>query len=191
MHKKLLKKMGLTPEIMIQRHSEGDSFSEEWSRAFLPLLSQCEKENIVIFSFGSEDIKILKKTLSGNLDKKISFIDLSQYFHVIHFGQMGILNGLGVSFTHDFSSFMDVKALYLIHQVFSLCATVEDSRNLQLSLQLHKMYLQSVELEHKEKLKKYLSLALNHPPTKYFFDKALEIAEEMVEEGFFSPPSWS
>lgn len=181
MHKKLLDKMGISPELMQARHREGDNFLTQWEQAVLPLLE--EEKPTVFLSYGTEDGKILKKLIPSG--KKVQFIDVSGHFSIFNFGQMALLNGLGVEFTHDFSSDMDVKALFLIYQVFSQCKTVEDSRNLQLALQLHKMLLYSTQEEDKEKLKIYLSFLLKQGKNQILFQNALDMAKESVDNGNF------
>lgn len=183
MHKKLLDKMGISTDLMVQRHSQGKSFEEAWEESFLPLL-QGEKP-VVLLSYGTEDRKILQKALSPSQEKKVQFIDVSGHYDIFNFGQMALLNGMGVTFTHEFSSAMDVRALYLIHQVFSHCDSQEDSRNLQLALQLHKMYLLSQEPEDQKKLQKYLSLVLQQSRSKELFELTIALASDMVESGVF------
>lgn len=185
MHKKLLTKMGITPEEMVHRHQKGQSFPQEWDRVLSPLLDNSPKQHIAMLSFGTEDEKILQKALSPAQKEKVLFVDLSQHYAIFNFGQMALLNGMGVTFTHDFSSAMDVKALYLIHRVFSRCVTMEDSRNLQLSLQLHKMYLLCENPEEKAKLYQYFQRTLAESETEGLFRYATELASTLVEEGLF------
>ncbi|MFI3254763.1 MAG: hypothetical protein R3Y63_10570 [Eubacteriales bacterium] len=184
-HKKLLEKMGISPEIIYERHKYGVTFLEEWNRVLIPMMEQMEEENktLVLLSFGTEDGKIFRKLFPPNHPVKL--VDVSGYFHIFHFGQMALLNGMGVTFTHDFSSAMDVRALFLIYEVFSTCETVEDSRNLQLALQLNKMYQQCLSPIDQEKLRIYLSLLEENPKTKAAFDLAISMAQEMVEADFF------
>ncbi len=186
MHKKLLDKMGISSELMIERHSHGQSFVQAWETAFTPLLEG--EKPVVLLSYGTEDRKILQKALSPSQEKRVQFIDVSGHYAIFNFGQMALLNGMGVTFTHEFSSAMDVRALYLIHQVFSHCHSQEDSRNLQLALQLHKMCLLSQDLEDKEKLEKYLSLVLANPRTQQLFHHAITLASDMVASGVFDHP---
>lgn len=186
MHKKLLEKMGISPETMQERHKEGATFLEEWHRVVLPLMEYHQDKTFAFLSYGSEDGKILKKLFTPAQMKKVKFVDVSGHYAIFNFGQMALLNGMGVTFTHDFSSDMDVKALCLIYQVFAQCNTVEESRNLQLALQLHKMQLLSPEEQDKIKLGLYLSYLLENPDIKELFQNALNYAEKVVEEGHFS-----
>lgn len=185
MHKKLLVKMGISPEIMQQRHKEGATFLEEWQGVMVPLMEQYPQKTFVFLSYGTEDGKILKKLFTPTQLKKTKFIDVSGHYAIFNFGQMPLLNGLGVTFTHDFSSDMDVKALCLIYQVFAQCKTVEDSRNLQLALQLHKMQLQSQQEEDEKKLALYLSFLLENKEINQLFQNAVSYAKELVEGGHF------
>ncbi len=184
MHRKLLIKMGISPELMQERHSKGQNFLTVWQEVLVPILENTDKQ-VVFLSFGTEDGKILRKLFPGKSGKKVQMVDVSTHFSIFNFGQMALLNGLGVSFTHDFSSAMDVRALSLIYQVFSHGETIEDSRNLQLSLQLHKMYLHSQNQEDKDKLSLYLSLLLQEEKTKLLFQNAVHLAKTMVEQGHF------
>ncbi len=186
MHKKLLVKMGISPEEMQARHLYGKTFLEEWGETLIPMVEGAEEKYCVFLSYGTEDGKILKKLFAPNQQRKVKFIDVSGHFEIFNFGQMAILNGLGVTFTHDFSSDMDVKALFLIYEVFSTCVTVDDSRNLQLALQFHKMFLQAQAEEDKQKLSYYLSYLLAEEKNRILFDNAVALAKGKVAEGYFS-----
>lgn len=185
MHKKLLVKMGISQEIMQQRHAEGATFLEEWDRVMVPLMEENKDKTFVFLSYGTEDCKILKKLFTANQAKRVKFVDVSGHYAIFNFGQMALLNGLGVTFTHDFSSDMDVKALCLIYKVFAQCKTVEDSRNLQLALQLRKMQHHSPIEEDQEKLGIYLSYLLENPTIHNLFQNAVTCAKEMVDDGHF------
>lgn len=183
MHKKLLLKMGISPDIMQNRHKNGATFLEEWERVMLPMFQENPDKTFVFLSYGTEDAKILKKLFTPSQLKQIQLIDVSGHYAIFNFGQMALLNGLGVTFTHDFSSDMDVKALCLIYEVFAQCQTVGDSRNLQLALQVHKMQLQSPEVEDQKKLEIYLSYLRNDPHIDKLFLNAVRFAQELVEAG--------
>lgn len=183
MHKKLLAKMGISPEIMQKRHKNGSTFLEEWQRVMLPLFQKYPEKTFVFLSYGTEDGKILKKLFTPTELKRVKLVDVSGHYAIFNFGQMALLNGLGVTFTHDFSSDMDVKALVLIYQVFAQCQTVEDSRNLQLALQLRKMKIQSPEEEDQKKLDLYLSYLKNDPYINELFENAVGFAQELAEAG--------
>lgn len=179
--------MNITPEEMQNRHWYGSTFMEEWEDTLVPILDKFSHQTAVFLSFGTEDGKILRELFSPTQLQKTKFIDVSGHYHIFNFGQMALLNGLGVTFTHDFSSDMDVKALYLIYDIFRHCKTVEDSRNLQLALQLRKMMLYSQEEKDKEKLEYYLSILLREERTRFLFENAIAFAEEMVKDGYFIP----
>lgn len=190
MHKKLLVKMGISPELMQSRHRSGATFLEEWQRVMLPLFQKYPDKTFVFLSYGTEDAKILKKLFTPSQLKRIQLIDVSGHYAIFNFGQMALLNGLGVTFTHDFSSDMDVKALCLIYQVFAQCYTVEDSRNLQLALQVHKMQLQSPDEEDRKKLEIYLSYLRNDLHIDKLFQNAVGFAQELAEAGQLDEKSY-
>lgn len=184
-HRKLLEKQGLTKEILLERHKKGCTMLEEFKTHLAPALKECQKENkvLVFVYFGREDGEILKQLFKKSQWKDIRFIDFTQLYFIAQLGQEAILNGLGVNFTHTFSSAMDVKALHIITEVFSLAKTVEESKNLQNAILVSKMIAGS---ENPERLRKYQQLFLNNQPTKDLFDEALSIVKKYEESNFFT-----
>lgn len=184
-HRKLLEKQGLTKEILLERHKKGCTMLEEFENHLAPALKQCQEENkvLVFVYFGREDGEILKQLFKKSQWKDIRFIDFTQLYFIAQLGQEAILNGLGVKFIHTFSSAMDVKALHIITEVFSLAKTVEDSKNLQNAILVSKMIAGS---ENPTRLLQYQALFLNNPATKELFEEALGIVKKYEESNFFN-----
>lgn len=184
-HRKLLEKQGLTKEILLQRHKSGSTMREEFNTHLRPALIECQQENktLIFVYFGREDGEILKQLFKKSQWKDIRFVDFTQLYFIAQLGQEAILNGLGVNFTHTFSSAMDVKALHIIAEVFSLAKTVEDSKNLQNAILVSKMIAGS---ENPQRLKKYQALFLKNPATKTLFQDALNIVKKYEESNFFT-----
>lgn len=183
-HKKLLDKQGVTKETLLERHKEGVTMYDEFNHNIAPLFARSQEENVplIFLYFGREDGVILQQLFTEEECSHIGFVDFTALFHITQLGQEAILKGLGVKFLHTFDSAMDVKALYLILEVFRLAKTIEDSKNLQNAILIHKMYSNS---SNPERIRKYQNLILAHDRTKELFYNALDIVEQFEKDGYF------
>ncbi len=188
--KKFLDKLEVSEATLLQRHSFGRGFIEDLQAEMLPILQhiQSQGKRPVFLYFGSEDGKILQRTFGEMLGEgeaeTFLYRDVTQHYHISNFGQMALLNGLGVEFFHDFSPDMDVLALRLIYQVFSQAKTVEESLNLLVAIQFQKMV---ALCEMPERLEYYHDLFLSHWENQEMYHKARELGQAFREE--FMPQS--
>lgn len=184
-HKKLMEKQGLTMDTLKERHKEGKTMLEEYKDHLLPLLEESKSNNkaLAFVYFGREDGEILKQLFPKTQWRYIYFLDFTQIYLISQLGQEAILKGLGMEFTHTFSSAMDVKALHLIVEVFKLAKTVEDTKNLQNAILVNKMISAS---QNPERVRIYQRLFLNHPRTKELYEEAQSIVRKYEAMNYFS-----
>lgn len=183
--KKFLEKLEISQGTLEERHSRGRDFVADGARALLPVVEQIESQGKrpIFFYFGSEDGKILRllfrDLLGDGAEDRFGYEDITARYSITNIGQMSLLHGLGVEFTHDFSSDMDVRALRLIYQVFSQAQTVQEAKNLLVGIQLQKMVLQS---ENPCRLEQYLHFFMKQPKTRRMLTRARELAQAFGQD---------
>lgn len=183
-HRKLMEKQGLTKDILLKRHKDGPTMYQEFEEQIMPLWVQSQNEGkpLIFLYFGREDGEILRQLFTQEQQKSIGFIDFTSTYAISQLGQEAILKGLGAEFTHTFSSSMDVKALHLIAEVFRLPKTVEESRNLQNAISVHKMM---GETENVTRLEKYQKMVMSVESTRTLYEAAANLVADYIDSGYF------